>query len=383
MSTTLRTGILFLLLAPPASAQIDFGVSGYAVNFPIYQRINPTLAGLFGIEEHQFVDVTRIRIRPSAGLWSDAFLMLEYEINATYFSSPLPFPVTSTRSSGQVFDLTWNPISEARWNLVHFIDRLYLKQITDILDLTVGRQRISWGTGRVWNPTDLFNPINPTSFAKVEKDGVDAILAKFILGNFTDLSVVMNPRDKWEGSNFGARFRSNIDGFDVSLMGGSFDKRRVLGIDFAGSILDAGIRGEAIVSRIDRTGESSFVKYILGVDNQFTEEFYALAEYHYNGQGKTHPQEYDVFALQQGLLLNLGKQFVALQGTYLIHPLVSAVAGYTRSVTDGSGFIIGTVSYSATGTATLSLGGQIFHGDEFEEFWYYPTSAYFRLEYFF
>lgn len=383
MNAVFRSCILLLLLTAPLAAQVDFGISGYAVNFPVLQRYNSILAGFFGTQQTLFTDVTRLRIRPSMGLWENAFLMVEYEIHATYVSSPLPFSLPASKSAGQVFDLTWNPVAGPRWTVFHFIDRLYFKQITDRLDLTIGRQRISWGTGRIWNPTDLFNPVNPTSFAKIEKDGVDAILAKFIMGNFTDLSFVLNPRDEWTGSDLGVRFRTNLEAYDLSVMGGTFDDRLVLGGDFAGSILGAGVRGEAIHSWSKTAGQPAFATFILGIDNQFTGEFYALAEYFFNGEGKERVQLYDLFALRSGSILNLGRQFVTVQGTYLLHPLVSVSSGYTHSLTDGSGFIMGSVTYSASEFFTCSTGGQLFRGDDFDEYWYYPSSLYLRLDCFF
>jgi hypothetical protein len=383
MNSLLRMCLFHAIACLPAIAQIDFRLSGYAVTFPIYQHSNSLLSSLPGISRDQFVDVTRIRLRSSVGLWSDAFLMVEPEASATYSSSPLLFQGSSYEVPGQILALNWRMAEGSRWNAGLFVDRLYVRQTTDIVDLSVGRQRVSWGTGRIWNPTDLFNPINPTSFAKVEKDGVDAATIKFILGSFTDLTVVINPRKDFQRSNYGGRFRTNIAGYDFSVVSGWFDDRPVFGFDWAGSMLDAGVRGEAIVSGKGSTARPRYTKFILGIDNQFTREAYALAEYHYNGAGNKNVADYDLSALLQGKTLNLGKQFFALQASYLIHPLVTATAGYTASITDGSGFVAISTSYSAGEHVTLSAGGQVFHGDRFAEYWYYPSSLYLRLEYFF
>lgn len=88
-------------------------------------------------------------------------------------------------------------------------------------------------------------------------------------------------------------------------------------------------------------------------------------------------------SLLLGRILNLGQNFVAFQSTYLIHPLVTATAGYTTSATDGSGYAAIALSNSAGESVTLSAGGQVFHGDVFDEYWYYPSSLYLRMEYFF
>ncbi|MEP0822979.1 MAG: hypothetical protein HRF44_09020 [Ignavibacterium sp.] len=355
--------------------------SGYVVNFPIVQRTNSLLAGLLGVSATQFVDVTRVRLRPSLSLWPDAFVTLEYEWNATYSSSPLLFPPSASGIRGQVIDLHWDVVRGSRWNVLHFIDRLYIRQTTDIVDVSIGRQRISWGTGRIWNPTDLFNPINPTSFAKVEKDGVDAASVRLILGSFTDVTVVVNPHRNFEGANYGIRARTNVGEYDFSVMGGAFDDRPVVGLDWAGNILDAGFRGEILVSGGGK--RRAFSKFIIGFDNQFTPDLYGLVEYHYNGAGSAKKSGYDPGALIQGDILNLGRQFLALQASFLIHPLVSATAGYTVSLTDGSGYTGGVLTYAVTEDLSLAVGGQMFHGGEFDEYWYYPSSLYCRIEAYF
>lgn len=364
-------------------AQDGLRFNGYVVNFSSGQRLNSSY-GLLGIaHQNIFADITRIRFRPSMGLWQDAYLMLEYEVNATYVSTSIPFQQPATRNPKQLVDLTWNPVQGAHWSIVHFVDRLYFRQITSLGDFTIGRQRISWGTGRVWNPTDLFNPLNPTSYSKIEKDGVDAILAKFRLGDFSDFSVVYNAAERSVRDNYGFRLRTNIAGYDLSVMGGSFDGRPVVGADFAGNLFDAGIRGEGILSGRGSSFNDHFIKYILGIDNQFTEKLYALAEYHYNGEGHTNPAQYEFSKLLNGSILNVGKQYLALQASYLLHPLVTVQGSLTKSFTDGSGYLGGTVAYSAADEMSISIGGQYFFGDPFDEYWYYPSSLYARIDYYF
>jgi len=365
-----------------AFSQVDLKFSGYVANFPIYQILKEPLATLTSSDRIQFVDVSRVRLRPSLDLSSNAFLMLEYEINATYFSSPILF-LTQPQTRGQLADLTWNPDIGTHWSAVHYVDRLYLRQSSSIGDFTIGRQRISWGTGRVWNPTDLFNPINPTSFSKIEKDGVDAVLGKFVLGNFSDLSIVWNPIEEFRRSNTGGRLRTNIGGYDVSLVGGLFDERRIIGADFAGNIWDAGLRGEAIVSASRGSWRDNFVKYIIGVDNQFTQKLYAMAEFLYNGEGKSRPSEYEFQRLISGQILNLGREYLTGLVSYLVHPLATFSVSTTYAFTDCSGFLSATFAYSASDEAALTLGGQVFYGDEFDEYWWYPSTLYLRGDWFF
>lgn len=212
----------FLLILPCSiNAQVKTDFSGYVVDLPIYQNNNKTLSKIFGFDESQFLNLTRARLRPVFYLGDNTRLNIEYEITSLYINSDNSFFLsTPQKSSRQAVNLTWTPVNENNFSITHFIDRLYIRQGFEWGNIEIGRQRVQWGSGRIWNPTDLFNPINPATFYKTEKDGADIISLKYILGNFTDLDLVYNAQEKFNESNFGFRFRTNYDEYDISVMGG-------------------------------------------------------------------------------------------------------------------------------------------------------------------
>ncbi|MGD0337519.1 MAG: hypothetical protein ABSB78_01885 [Bacteroidota bacterium] len=374
--------ILILFITPVAYAQYEFSFSGYVVDLPVYQRMNDWISNLIRADRDQFVNVTRLRLRPTLSLWTDARLALEYEATSAYHSTSVLMPLQQEEPRRQVVKLTWQPINESHFSLLHFIDRFTFTQRLGSIEFVLGRQRISLGTGRIWNPTDLFNPLNPTSFAKIEKDGVDAFSTKFFLGEFTDLQLVVNPQKKQHG-NAGYRFRTNFEEFDLSTVGGIFDDRLIVGGDFAGNLLDAGVRGELIVSTERENLSSNFTTFILGADYQFTSKLYALVEYHHNGEGKNNRTLYELLRLINGEILNLGRDYLAVQAVYQIHPLVMASISTIGNLNDGSRFFAIIATYSVTENTSLTLGGQIFTGDQFTEYWYYPGSIFLKGEFYF
>ena len=366
-----------------AQAQLDLQFSGYVVDLPIYQSLNSTFAQLLDLKQHQALNLTRIRLRPSLSLWDGATLSLEHEVTALYQSASFQSLQVSFISRRQVVDLRWDPVREMRFSVAHFVDRLYVRQNFSRGRLIVGRQRVSWGTGRIWNPTDLFNPINPASFDKIEKDGADAVSFKYYFGNFTDLELVYNPEDEFRRWNAGLRFRTNYAEYDVSLMGGYFDKRVVAGADFAGNLFKAGFRGEGIFSAEKNDASGNFVKFILGLDYQFTSKLYTLIEYQFNGEGKTDRNKYEVARLFKGEILNLSQNYLAMNATYQIHPLVSTSVAVNVNLNDGSGFVTPLASYSVTEDFYLYVGGLVVYGGVKEEYWYYPTSVFGKGEWYF
>jgi hypothetical protein len=371
-----------LIVVSHVYAQYEFSFSGYVVDLPAYQRMNDWIPKLIGGDRDQWINVTRLRLRPAFSFWDDAHLALEYEATSTYHTTGVIMTLQQEEPRRQIVKLTWQPVNESRFSVIHFIDRLTFTQRMGTIEIVLGRQRISWGTGRIWNPTDLFNPLNPTSFSKIEKDGVDAVSVKIFLGEFTDLQFVVNPQKNLHG-NMGYRFRTNVAEFDFSTIGGIFDERPVIGGDFAGNLFDAGIRGELIVSAERENLKSNFTTLILGADYQWTPELYTLVEYHHNGEGKSDRTSYELLRLIEGEILNVSRDYLALQATVQVHPLVTASFSTIGNMNDGSRFFVGMVSYSCTENSALTLGGQIFTGDQFTEYWYYPGSVFLKGEFYF
>ena len=375
--------LFVLLLINQSFAQVEFDFSGYVVNLPTYQKINNRISEALGIDESSFLDLTRLRLRPTLYPSSKATIVLEYEIDPLYQSSALLFGTPPDRTNRQNFDLRWTSIAESNFVLTHYVDRLYLRYAFKMGDMTIGRQRISWGTGRIWNPTDLFNPINPANFDKIEKDGADAISSRFYLGNFTDMEIVYNPVDDFRSSNYGARFRTNIMKYDFSLIGGYFDRRIVMGGDFAGNLFKAGARGEGIISANKDDLNSNFAKFILGLDYQFTSKLYGLVEYQFNGEGKTNRADYELTRLLTGEILNLSRNYLFLQSTYQAHPLLNTGLSFNFNLNDGSGFMSGFATYSLSENTYLTFGSLLPFGNPFDEYGFYPVSVYLKGEFYF
>ena len=380
-----RLVFTFLLLACWSStlpAQTEFQFSGYALDMAFAQRSNEMIAILTNSTRNSIVNVTRLRLRPELLVGDNGHLFCEYEISGLYHTTPVFLTAVREEIPHQLFDLRWTIRKGDRYDIRHFIDRLYYKFQFGNTEWSIGRQRVAWGTGRIWNPTDLFNPINPVDISKVEKDGVDAVSGKVFLGDFTDLTLIANPQMN-NAINFGARFRTNVSEFDLSVVGGRFDRRLVIGGDFAGNVFDAGVRGELMHSMAEHSFPDRYIMLVLGADYQFTKELYALVEYHFNGRGKGQKDSYEILPLAEGSILNLARQYTTIMATWLAHPLALVTASVTHNFNDGSSYVNTMVSYGASDNINATLGGQVFLGSDLSEFWYYPTALYLKVDAYF
>ncbi|NQU18423.1 MAG: hypothetical protein HQ564_10230 [Candidatus Saganbacteria bacterium] len=159
-------------------------------------------------------------------------------------------------------------------------DKAYIKTHLSQLSLTYGKQRIAWGTGYIWNPTDIFNPY-VLSFAVGQEDetNVEAVRSEISVGEASGIDAfILN-----DSSRSGVRAKTNIGLFDfsasyVDLSGSGFQ----WGVDFAGEF-GIGIRGEAIVRY--PYNSARYFQGILGCDYTFENGIYVNSEYFYNGLG--------------------------------------------------------------------------------------------------
>jgi len=136
-------------------------------------------------------------------------------------------------------------VGNYRWT--HRISRASLAWETDGGRFILGRQRVAWGSGRLWNPTDRFNPSSPTAFESGEKTGSDALMAERYIGTFGALQFVAAPgkHDRGVSRKIAARWRDTVGETDYALLGGRIGGEPIVGLDLATNFLGGGLYFEA------------------------------------------------------------------------------------------------------------------------------------------
>ena len=360
----------------------EVALTGYVMDLGSAQWLRPEFARLLHADTRSFANILRARLKPAVTMGEHVTLGAEYEVAWSRFGAGI-FTVQPDLRHRQWTPLRWVITESDAGNVIHFIDRLALTLGCDDGSVVLGRQRISWGTGRVWNPTDLFHPLNSAVFGKIEKDGVDAISAKYAFGSFTDVQCVVNVAEADRRINAALRFRTNAAEQDLSLIVGRFDGCAIVGADLAGNLFDAGVRGEILYTFDERLHGMETIQTIAGIDYQFTADLYLALEYHFNGRGSAQPSGYNLTLLSSGRILNLGRNYLAAITTVQLHPLLLVTGGGTVSLTDGSTFYNLAATWSLHDEAALSCGAMLFAGDAGDEYWYYPRVLFLRGEWYF
>ncbi|MFP8874146.1 MAG: hypothetical protein VCB42_06375, partial [Myxococcota bacterium] len=172
--------------------------------------------------------------------------------------------------------------------------RGYLRFESRRFEAVVGRQRIPWGVGRLWNPIDRFNAIAPLQI-QAESPGVDAVNLKFLFTDALQLEAVFAPGSNAADHDYGARLQGYAGTVDFGLVAGIFDEAPTAGIDLAANLWEAAGRTEIVYTHPERDiwpvdasapyRLPDFWQVVVSLDYNFDlgNGLYVLAEYLYNG----------------------------------------------------------------------------------------------------
>ena len=170
----------------------------------------------------------------------------------------------------------------------HRIYRAYGAWETADWRVIVGRQRVAWGSGRIWNPTDRFNPTSATALVAGQKTGLDSVFAERYFGSFGALQVVAAPGKSKRGTSrkIAVRWRDTVAETDYAVMAGRMADEPIAGLDLNMNVFGGGMHFEATAGwprTADRYGQFS-VGYNVVWQPEFVENPLSLGvEYFRNG----------------------------------------------------------------------------------------------------
>ena len=236
------------------------------------------------------------------------------------------------------WDLPRALFDNSSFRLEHEIDRLFFTVELPFADVSLGRQPVSLGVGKVFRPTDLFAPFSPQEVDQEDRRGADSLKVEIPVGDVSEITIAAGlyraspwiPRDQATDNTprviAVARAKVSALGMDLSALGGYARGDVVGGLAVSGSLLGAGVRAEAALFAPD-DGADIFVRVSAGVDyNVAKANLYLALEYFYNGSGATSAAGYVTAAgsprLLRGEVFCLGAHYAALVAQWQAHPLV-------------------------------------------------------------
>ena len=371
-------------LTPRARAQVDF--SGYAKDFSQFSR-DP-----FTGQPYQ---LNTARLRLSANVdegWFESHVDLDNQVGSgSYFQSE------TYKLYGYTQPHPWlglqRTISTGQSNAYGIgAYRAWAGWKDDDSVVRFGRQRVAWGTGKLWNPTDVLNPYQPTSVEPDERRGVDALYARTSLGDVGQAEYVWAPNDTWPNHAMLARVHGDAAGWDWSLMGGktAVSTASVMGGgDFAGTFLDGTLHGEwAYLAPQVRT---PYWKADLGYDYTFSHDSYwrvlkdaaLVVEYFHAGNGQTSPARYNFAPEITGTEVTVAQNYFGATFTKDLNALLKFQAVVVANADDGSTFAAPSLIWNALENLYLSASLQRFGGGLSTEFGRQPNQSVLMAQYYF
>jgi len=383
-TSALASLLALAALAAPARAQVEY--SGYAKDFWQYSR-DPIDGRPYNL------DTARLR--------------LTLDVNESIFQSHIDFD--NQEAAGSYFRTDqyklfgYNP-PEPWLPMQHTVStsslngygigayRAWVGLKSDDAIARFGRQRIAWGTGKIWNPTDVLNPYQPTSVEPDERRGVDAFYARAGLGTVGQAEYVWAPNDAWPEHAMLGRLHGDASGWDWSLLGGKTAVSTasfIVGGDFAGNLLDGTLHGEwAWFSPQIRT---PYWKAGLGYDYTVPDETRwrwlkdaaFVVEYFHAGNGVTNPAQYNFAPVIAGTEVTVAQNYFGATFSKDLHPLLKAQAVAIVNADDGSTFAAPTLTWNALNNLYLSASVQRFGGGLSTEFGRQPNLSVLTAQYYF
>jgi hypothetical protein len=264
-----------------------------------------------------------------------------------------------------------------------YIDRLYLKFPIRMVDVTLGKQRIAWGNGLLFRPTDRFNKPNPLSMSG-RKEGVNALLAKAYISDLTAIEFVIAPADTFKEINgevnlerlkysrFATRYSTNYYKSDMafSYQYNGETNDHIFGIDMKGDIKLGYHLETTFTYNNDSFNSENFMDYlqsVLGLDYSFLEKWIIIGEYFYNGRGM---KKESILPISDFSLLDDFKyrHYLYSQITYRPDIFLNGSIIFIMNLVDKSLIISPTIGYNLFQNTDLQLYSQVFYGDETDEF---------------
>lgn len=282
-----------------------------------------------------------------------------------------------TEDSSRRMNLTQTLDEGPRHLTVHRFDRFAIEYRDEHLAVTVGRQAVSWGSGHVFQPMDLFNPFAPTAVDRDYKPGDDIVLIERAFANSGLQLLHVARRDAGEraaSDSYAAMWHGFLGAAEVELMAARHYRDDLLGMTLKLPLGLAILRTDIVGARLDQDGD----RRISGIVNlDFAFELFqrtglAFAEYFHNDFGvETLMTELPAplgDRLVRGELFNVMRDYVAAGVTYQWHPLWSQSLVWIGNLNDGSSLVQTSLTYDPSDSSRLQAGFVAALGNEGSEF---------------
>ncbi len=271
-------------------------------------------------------------------------------------------------------------------------DRLNIDWNIKNLQLTLGRQRIAWGTSWAWNPTDIFNPQSVLDFDYEERPAVDAVRLQYYTGALSKIEFAFKPAKEKENIIAAGLISFNYKNYDINFLSGIKNNRWFAGTGWTGDIYGAGFRGELLVIEgkevftygifdTPLSSKKPVYSFVISGDYTFPNSFYMRTELLRNSNGT---DKFTLLAQEDAGkmgMLTAARWSIYQEFSYDFHPLLRGSVFGIVNPDDHSFIVVPSLSYSVITNLDVMLLCMFFEGKPFTEFGDFGTTIFFRAKF--
>jgi hypothetical protein len=377
LGAVLALGLAVPALAEPVHGRVEIQETGSLA------RDDSLDAALGEQQRNDVLGDLRLTWEPSRDHWSFA---LHYELNLQYGDSVrLARAEAGLRPSppDTLFDLTNTFADHGQVIASQRIDRLSLAYSTPQWVVRVGRQALTWGSGLVYRPMDLFDPFSPSATDIEYKPGADMVYVQRLFADGSDLQLIVVPRPPRRGDGATANASSAALHLHTKIAG--HETTWLIARDHGDWVAAAGVNGALggatwnveVVPTFLRGGGTrvSALTNISTAVTLFGRNATLFGEYFHNGFGvgderfslaQLPPELTD--RLARGQLFSTRRNYLAGGMTLEVSPLVTVSPTAIAGLDDGSIYLLLASTVSLADNVTLVAGAQAPIGPRKTEF---------------
>jgi hypothetical protein len=371
---------VFATLSAPAAALYEDEAGALAVG----ASLRSTSVGVQYYDSSLFTDTGRADVLTQSQLrltldgyprdWFGYELHLAQDLGST--TSPAAsagFAGTGTISRRyRIADGSWTWLNESDVSAALLLDRANVRYRFGFLQLTLGRQAVSFGKARFWNPLDAFVPFDSRQFDREYKPGIDALRANVPLGDLSGLELVgVLGRDdgaegflrSWRGSALLGRLYTNVHDWDFALQGGKVYGGYHVGAGVTGVLGPVELRAEGtyFLPMPDDPLDSHALA-VVGLGKYFDSSLNLQLEYLYNGASDRDDLLASLNRVETGRALQMSEHVIGALASYDLFPLLTGAIASLVSASDGSVLVLPQLDYSVSDESTLTCGAMVAAG---------------------
>ena len=254
--------------------------------------------------------------------------------------------------------------------------------------IAVGLQNITMGVGRLWNPTNLFNPRNTYALEPDETFGVAAIAYTRHLSETADLRVVASQK-KDHSFKYAASLKAFLEFGDVGLNVLSSDETLMVGYELEGNLAETGVevRSEgayiknSAIKTLQGARTEEFFQGIVGADYGFENGVTIIGEAYYSSKTFDYTTVLSNINSEIAPNMVLSSFYLGTSISYAFNIFLDGALTYIESFnTYNSRFVSPTLTYTLNDYNTFTLGGMLQNGPTQSEFGQFENTYYFRYQ---